>query len=54
MSSDAIAYASDRFALVNNIIPKLKAKYSKEGKSYAELRARYGSLWDSALAPSVP
>ena len=44
MSSDAIGYAVDRFKLVNSIIPKLKDKYSKEGKSYAELRARYNAL----------
>ncbi len=44
MSSDAIAYAGDRFALVNSIMPKLKEKYSKEGKGYAELRARYNAL----------
>jgi hypothetical protein len=44
MSSDAIGYAEERFQLVNNIIPKLKDKYSKEGRSYAELRARYNTL----------
>jgi hypothetical protein len=44
MSSDAIGYAEDRFKLVNNIIPKLKNKYSKDGKGYAELRARYNIL----------
>ena len=44
MSSDAIGYAQDRFTLVNNIIPKLKDKYSKDGRGYAELRARYNNL----------
>ncbi|GGK63132.1 zinc-dependent metalloprotease [Rufibacter glacialis] len=44
MSSDAIGYAQERFALVNAIMPKLKAKYSKEDQSYAELRARYFAL----------
>lgn len=44
MSSDAIAYAEDRIKLVNNIIPKLKDKYSKDGRSYAELKARYNTL----------
>lgn len=44
MSSDAIGYAVERLTLVNNIIPKLKDKYSKEGRGYAELRARYNSL----------
>jgi hypothetical protein len=44
LSSDAIGYAEDRFMLVNNIIPKLKNKYSKDGRGYAELRARYNTL----------
>ena len=44
MSSDMVAYAEDRFALVNSLMGKLKEKYSKPGKSYAELRARYGNL----------
>jgi hypothetical protein len=44
MSSDMVAYAEDRFTLINNLMGKLKEKYSKPGKSYAELRARYGNL----------
>jgi hypothetical protein len=44
LSSDAIGYAEDRFKLVNTIMPKLKSKYSKEGKGYAELKARYNTL----------
>src|SRR5436190_18848125 len=44
MSSDMVAYAEERFNLVNNLMGKLKEKYSKPGKSYAELRARYGTL----------
>ena len=44
MSSDAIAYAEDRFKLVNNIMPRLKDKYSKEGRGYAELKARFNTL----------
>jgi hypothetical protein len=44
MSSDMVAYAEDRFGLVNSLMGKLKEKYSKPGKSYAELRARYGNL----------
>lgn len=43
-TSDAIAYAEERFKIVNNTIPKLISKYSKNGQSYAELRARYGNL----------
>jgi hypothetical protein len=42
MSSDMVAYAEDRFGLVNSLMGKLKEKYSKPGKSYAELR---GPLW---------
>ena len=44
MSSDMVAYAEDRFALVGSLMGKLKDKYSKPGKSYAELRSRYGNL----------
>src|SRR3990167_2262634 len=44
LSSDAIGYAEERFKLVNNVMPKLKAKYSKEGQSYAELRSRFATL----------
>jgi hypothetical protein len=44
MSNDAVAYAEDRFKLVNTLMPKLKDKYSKANASYAELRARYGLL----------
>ncbi len=44
MSSDMIAYAEDRFALVNSLMGKLKEKYSKPGRSYAELRSRYNNL----------
>jgi len=43
-TNDAIGYAEERFKIVNNLMGKLVAKYSKTGKSYAELRARYGSL----------
>ncbi len=44
MSSDPIAYAEDRFKLVNNTMSKLVEKYSKPYQSYAELRARYNTL----------
>lgn len=44
LSSDAIGYAEERFKLVNNVMPKLKVKYSKEGQSYAELRSRFATL----------
>ncbi|RYY97557.1 MAG: DUF5117 domain-containing protein [Chitinophagaceae bacterium] len=44
LSSDAIGYAAGRLELVNGLVPKLVARYSKPGQSYAELRARYGSL----------
>ena len=43
-TNDAIGYAEERFKIVNNLMGKLVSKYSKPGKSYAELRARYGSL----------
>lgn len=44
MSNDMVAYAEERFTLVNNLMGKLKTKYSKPGKSYAELRSRFGML----------
>lgn len=43
-TNDAVGYAQERFKIVNNLMGKLVSKYSKPGKSYAELRARYGSL----------
>ncbi|HEX6914439.1 MAG TPA: zinc-dependent metalloprotease [Chitinophagaceae bacterium] len=44
MTSDPVAYAEDRFKLVNGLMGKLLTKYSKPGQSYQELRARYGTL----------
>lgn len=44
MSNDAIAYAEDRFKLVNNVMNKLVQKYTKPGQSFAELRSRYSML----------
>ena len=44
MSSDAVAYAEERFKLVNNVMGKLIQKYIKPGQSYAELRSRYSML----------
>jgi hypothetical protein len=44
MSSDALAFADERFRLLNNIVVKMKDKYSKPNRSYAELKARYNGL----------
>ena len=44
LSNDAVGYAEGRFKLVNDIMPKLKAKYSKTGGNYAELRSRFSML----------
>jgi hypothetical protein len=44
LTNDAVAYAEERFKLVNNLMGKLVTKYSKPGQSYAELRSRYGTL----------
>lgn len=41
MSNDMIAYAEDRFKLVNTLIPKLKEKYSHPSQSWQLLRQRY-------------
>jgi len=42
MSNDMVAYADDRFKLVNTMMGKLKAKYTDPDASYAKLRSRYG------------
>ncbi len=44
LTNDPIAYAEERFKLVNSVMGKLVKKYSKAGQSYAELRSRYGAL----------
>ncbi len=44
MSNDQIAYAEDRFKLVNNLMGKLVQKYTKTGNTYIEVRVRYGNL----------
>jgi hypothetical protein len=44
MSSDAVAFAEDRLKLVNTMMPKLKARFSKPNQSYAELRSRWNQL----------
>ncbi|WP_235954309.1 zinc-dependent metalloprotease [Limnovirga soli] len=43
-TNDAVAYAEDRFKLVNSLMGKLVSKYTKTGHSYVEIRARYGTL----------
>jgi hypothetical protein len=55
MSNDMVAYAEERFKLVNELMGKLKDKYSKPGQSYAELRSRFGNLMGqrSSMAQSV-
>lgn len=44
LTSDAIGYAEERLKIVNATMPKIIKKYTKNGQSYAELRARYGLL----------
>ncbi len=44
LTNDMVAYSEDRFRIVNRVMGRLKDKYSKPGKSYAELRSRYGIL----------
>jgi Met-zincin/Domain of unknown function (DUF5117) len=44
LSSDAIAHGEERMKLVNTVMTKLKAKYSKEGENYAMLRSRFNGL----------
>jgi len=43
-SNDMVAYAEERLKLVNAMMPKLKARFSRDGKSYQELKGRYGQL----------
>lgn len=44
MSGDAIGFAEDQFKVIKGIMGNLKTKYSKTGKSYAEMRSRYNIL----------
>lgn len=44
MSNDMLAYAEDRFKLVNALVPKLKDRYSQPEQSYQLLRQRYQML----------
>jgi hypothetical protein len=41
LSNDMVAYAEDRFRLVNSMIPKLKDRFARPDQSWNELRARY-------------
>ncbi len=50
MSNDMVAYAEERLGLVNTLMGKLKDKYTKPGKSYAELRSRYGTLMNQRVS----
>ena len=42
MSADALQYAEDRMALINEITPGLVQKYADAGQSWQELRDAYG------------
>jgi len=44
LTNDMVSYSEERFQLVNRLMGKLKDKYSKPGRSYVELRARYTNL----------
>ncbi|HMH22895.1 MAG TPA: zinc-dependent metalloprotease [Puia sp.] len=44
LTNDMVTYGEERFKLVNKLMGKLKDKYSKPGRSYTELRARYNTL----------
>jgi hypothetical protein len=53
MSSDAISYSVDRLKLANQMLGKIKEKYSKEGESYQEVRQAYAMLageWTNCTA----
>ena len=44
MSNDMVAYAEERFKLVNTMMGKLKDRYLQPDESYAKLRSRYNIL----------
>jgi Met-zincin/Domain of unknown function (DUF5117) len=44
LTSDAVGYAEERFKIVNETMGKLVKRYTKNGQSYSELRARYNVL----------
>lgn len=43
-TNDMVTYGEDRFKLINTMMPKLKARFSKPNQSYQELRVRYQQL----------
>lgn len=43
-TNDMVAYGEDRFKLINTMMPKLKARFSRPNQSYQELRVRYNQL----------
>ncbi|MGV3761105.1 zinc-dependent metalloprotease [Parapedobacter sp.] len=43
-SSDMMAYGEERFLLVNDMMPKLKERFSRPNQGYQELLQRYGQL----------
>lgn len=53
MSSDAVAYAEDRFKLVNGMMPKMKSRFARPENSYAELRGRYLMLQNQRAGMSA-
>lgn len=44
MSSDAIGYAVERFALVDTVLAEMRGRYGTEGESYQELHDAYLGL----------
>ncbi|MEC3881104.1 zinc-dependent metalloprotease [Parapedobacter sp. 10938] len=43
-SSDMMAYGEERFLLVNDMMPKLKERFTRPNHGYQELLQRYGQL----------
>jgi hypothetical protein len=43
-TNDMVTYGEDRFKLINTMMPKLKARFSRPDQSYQELRVRYNQL----------
>lgn len=54
MSSDMVAYGTERFKLVNHLMGKLKSKYSAPDGSYAELRSKYNMLNNQRYSMALP
>ena len=54
MSNDMVTYSSNRFQLVNELMGKVKDKYSVPGASYASMRRSYNMLFGQRYSMALP